>query len=509
MYNDESGFQRLLRELAETFGNERLLTDPEDIYVYSRFGRFGTKRVQPPLAVVRLKTREEGKRLQEIAEKNSMQIINRAEYLDFLIEDGSKGALILDSNEFVTVESLTENLLELKRVDTIGRQDLKNAASFPQWFVSSMKRKTGYRVDEHASCDNGFCIVQPFFDGVETFSSKGRLLLSRGLFEGEIKPTKKLVDSMYTCTACGQCFNQLTLGGFEINNAIVRARHEIVKMGAGPGQCKVLSESIQENGNPMGMPAEDRPLWFDELVQEFPFKGEGFLYWTGCSTAYRLPHIVESTANIMNKAEVYFGLLGEDEGCCGLILYLLGLWEEAVRNGYRIVRKLEELGVRKMVTSCAGCYFAFTRAYQMLGVEVPFKVLHTSQLIESLISDERLHFKKKGGTFVWHDPCDLGRHCKVFDPPRKVLGSIPELELKEQILNKEHAVCCGAGGGLWMYDKDLAEKIADSKIKGEIEPLRVDGVITGCPNCILSLKYASAEMDLNIFDISEIVDICL
>jgi Fe-S oxidoreductase len=97
----------------------------------------------------------------------------------------------------------------------------------------------------------------------------------------------------------------------------------------------------------------------------------------------------------------------------------------------------------------------------------------------------------------------------VFEPPRKVLGSIPKLELREPILNKEHAVCCGAGGGLWMYNKDLAEKIAVSKIKGEIEPLHVDGIVTGCPNCILSLKYASAETGLNIFDISEIVDRCL
>ena len=203
---------------------------------------------------------------------------------------------------------------------------------------------SGYRLEELEDSDGGFCVLQPFFDGLETYSSKGRLILSRGLFRGELGATGKLVDSMYSCSSCGQCYDQLAQEGLEVNNAIVRARREIVKMGAEPEQCRLLKRNMAESGNPLGIPAEDRTLWFEDAANEFPFRAGDMLYWTGCSTAYRLPNVVVSTTNVLRKSGVSFGLLGADEGCCGLILYLLGLWDEAERNASANVKKMTGLG---------------------------------------------------------------------------------------------------------------------------------------------------------------------
>jgi len=116
----------------------------------------------------------------------------------------------------------------------------------------------------------------------------------------------------------------------------------------------------------------------------------------------------------------------------------------------------------------------------------------------------------KGG-FLWHDPCDLGRHCGVYEPPRNVLRAIPGLELRELPLNREHAICCGGGGGLMMYDIDLSNRMAGSKFVDEISPLGIDGVVTGCPACILSLRNAarSAGKEIAVYDLSEIVDSCI
>jgi Fe-S oxidoreductase len=501
----------LLQRLIEAFGQERVLTGCEDLYVYSHHSRFGTRRLQQPLAVLRLRSEADERRLREIIDIHGVTVIKdgpRVGEETTLHQD--EDVLIVDSGKYLAAESLLERLSELAEAKMENNRRLRGAPSLPHRFASMLQSLSGYRLEGLDDSDDGFCVMQPLFDGLETYSAKGRLILSRGLFGGELAATERLVDSMYSCSACGQCYDQVAQGGFEMNNAIVRARREIVKVGAEPKQCRLLKRNIAENGNPMGMPAEDRALWFEDVADEFPYRSGDMLYWAGCSTAYRLPNVVVSTTNVLRRSGVGFGLLGGDEGCCGLILYLLGLWDEAERNASANVKKMTGLGVKRLVTSCAGCYFAFKRVYAMLGVAMPFEVYHTSQLMESLIRGGRLHLKSLNGSYVWHDPCDLGRHCGVYKPPRNVLRSIPRLRLVEPPLTGSHTLCCGGGGGLWMYNKDLAEKVTNLKLREQLDPLEADGIITGCPNCILIMKYAAGSgREHNIFDLSEIVDRCV
>lgn len=500
----------LLQMLIEAFGQERMLTGCEDLYVYSHHSRFGTRRLQQPLAVLRLRSEADERRLQEIIDAHGVTVIKdglRVGEGTTLHQD--EDVLIVDSGKYLVAESLLDRLSELAEAKMENNRRLRGAPSLPHRFASMLQSFSGYRLEELDDSDDGFCVMQPFFDGLETYSAKGRLILSRGLFGGELAATERLVDSMYSCSACGQCYDQVAQEGFEMNNAIVRARREIVKVGAEPKQCGLLKRNIAESGNPLGMPAEDRALWFEDVADEFPYRSGDMLYWTGCSTAYRLPNVVVSTTNVLRRSGVGFGLLGGDEGCCGLILYLLGLWDEAERNASANVKKMTGLGVKRLVTSCAGCYFAFKRVYAMLGVAMPFEVYHSSQLMESLIREGRLHLKGMEGSYVWHDPCDLGRHCGVYEPPRNVLKSIPRLKLKEPPLTRSHTLCCGGGGGLWMYNKDLAEKVTNLKLREQLNPMETDGVVTGCPNCILIMKYAAGSgREQNIFDLSEIVDRC-
>jgi heterodisulfide reductase subunit D len=502
---------QLLEALAKAFNPGKVLTDPVDLYVYSFHGEFATRRLETPVAVLRRLSEGEEKELEVLARASGIQVIRNDETQ--MDGPGRVGTpiVILDSREPFTSSTLQERLTELEGTWAEGKQRLKGASSFADWFVSSLRMKDGYRIGERPGCDDGFCAVQPFLDGVETFSSKGRLLLTRGLLKGELEPTERLVDAVYTCTACGQCYDQLGSTGLEVNNAIVRGRHEIVKSGMGPRQCGLLSRNIREDGNPLGMPAEDRTLWHEELAEEFPFKGNETLYWAGCSTSFRLPGIIEATTNVLQGAGLDFGLLGEKEGCCGLILYLLGLWDEARGNALETSKKLVELGAKRLVTSCAGCYYAFTRVYQTLDVSLPLEILHTSQLLGSLIREDRLQLGGLKGSFMWHDPCDLGRHCQVYEEPREVLRAIPDLDLRELPLNRGHALCCGGGGGLMMYDIGLSEKVAHSKIIEEVMPLGIDGVVTGCPACILSLRNAAKTLgeEIDIYDLSEIVDRCV
>ena len=150
----------------------------------------------------------------------------------------------------------------------------------------------------------------------------------------------------------------------------------------------------------------------------------------------------------------------------------------------------------------------FSQVYSMLGISVPFRVLHSSQLMAQSLKGAKL--KQMKGNYTWHDPCDLGRHGNVYDPPREVLRMIPELNIVEPELTREHTVCCGAGGGLWTYYEEVTNHVLDQKIMGTI-PEGINGVITGCPTCLLSMRNAVRKngTSLKIFDLAEIVDKCL
>jgi Fe-S oxidoreductase len=501
----------LLEGLVSAFGPERLLTDYEDRYVYSFHGEFATRRRPVPFAVLRLRSDGDWKKVEDLSKSLGFRVMRDDGPGDSGPEAQGTPLLLVDEREPIGASALLRRLSELEEDRAERRSRLREEIPLPRWFISSLKARDGFRIRELPDCDRGFCPVQSFFDGVETYSSKGRLILTRGLLQGELEPTERLADSIYNCTTCGQCYDRLGLTSLEVNNAIVRARHEVVKTGIWPGQVVGLAESVLVEGNPMAMPAEDRTILYEELVDEFPFRGEGVLYWTGCTTSYRLPVVVESTASVLEEAGVGFGMLGADEGCCGLILYLFGLWDEARENALKVSEGLRDKGVEDLVTGCAGCYYAFTRIYPALGVRPSFEIRHTSQLIEGLIKDGCLHPKKLNRKVTWHDPCDLGRHCGVFEPPRSVIGSVPGLELREPPLNREHTLCCGAGGGLLMYNEELAGRVARTKVEDEISALGVDSIVTGCPACILNLRNAAKELDraIEVCDLSELVDRCL
>ena len=495
----------LLTKLVSELGKGNVLTDPEHIYVYSHFGEFGIKPFHQPLAIVRLGDNLDESGLTELLEGSGVRIVRSDQHE--MVEEYQGPYILLDAQKPVTIDSLINRLYELDEKRGEQKQTLKDVSSFSHWLVSSLQGRDGYRLWENEE-DIGFCVVQSYFDNVQTYSSKGRLLLAKGYLNGDLEESELLSDSIYSCTACGQCYDQVSLDSLEVNNLIIKTRNKLTQGNNAPKNFNTALENIKAQGNPAGLPQEDRVLWIEEQVEKHPYKDNPVLFWPGCTTSYRLPELVEDTCEILEEADYDFGLLGENEGCCGLILYLSGHWDEARRNGEKILESLD--GVKRLVTNCSGCYYCFSRVYPILGLNVPFDVLHTSQIIKESIQDGRLQLKEYRGSFTWHDPCDLGRHSHVFEPPRYVLESIPGLNLVEPILNREHAVCCGAGGGLWMYREELTNHVSQMKL-AETLPDNIDGIITGCPTCLLSLRNTAREKkpSLRVLDLVEVVKSCI
>ncbi|RLI44963.1 hypothetical protein DRO69_06175, partial [Candidatus Bathyarchaeota archaeon] len=499
----------VVEKLKDIVGSENVLTDEEDLFVYSFQGPFGAQFGPSPDVVVRTWSDEEIKRVMRLAENKNIRVILRNETIPSNI---GHPIIMLDTIKPSDLPSLKTSssrkeliAYKLPMSELLGlRQHLKSLV------IHQKCREC--QLASGSAC-HGYCEVAPFFNWIETWSSKGRIILARELTKGRIEPTEKIQNILFSCTLCGHCYGACTLDHLNTYKAIAYARHELAKKGYVPRIFTELPERISKQGAPLmiDLARRTRTWWLSRLSEKPKLENAEVLYWVGCVTAYRHYNIAVSTINILREANVDFMMLGDKEGCCGLELYTSGFWDEGRKNALKVTEKLKQTRAKTLVTSCAGCYYTFKEIYpEIFGVELPMEVLHISQFIEFLIEEDRLKFDESNGLnykVTYHDPCHLGRHCSVYEPPRNVLKAIPNLQLTEMSLNRNNARCCGGGGGLWTYNNELARNIAYSLLVDEVLPLNVEAVVTTCPMCYTNLKYTARlrKLPINVYDITEIV----
>jgi Fe-S oxidoreductase len=114
-------------------------------------------------------------------------------------------------------------------------------------------------------------------------------------------------------------------------------------------------------------------------------------------------------------------------------------------------------------------------------------VVHHTQLLSTLVAEGKLvptHPVQE--TVTYHDPCYLGRHNRVFSPPRELLGSVPGLTLNEMPRNRETSFCCGAGGARMWMEESIGTRINETRTD-EALATGAEVVTAACPYCIVML----------------------
>ena len=167
---------------------------------------------------------------------------------------------------------------------------------------------------------------------------------------------------------------------------------------------------------------------------------------------------------------------------------------------------------KELITTCAGCLKTFRDLYPKYGGGDGYKALHALELIESLINEGKLAFKQDAEPLkvVYHDPCDIGRHMGIYEPPRNVIKALPGVELLEFPLNRAQAKCCGGGGGMKGFDNQMAGDIGYKRLVSAID-LGADAIVSACPSCKGTFNQAAAKArkekkgKIKVLDITELV----
>jgi heterodisulfide reductase subunit D len=337
--------------------------------------------------------------------------------------------------------------------------------------------------------------------GFKSYYASGRLEIARGLIEGKIPWSDKLVHRLYTCTGCGIC-NELCypITGIKPLDVITEMRRELVRRDIVHPRHKEFAESIKRYHNPFMKPHEKRLKWFTENVVD----RAKILYFVGCQTSYVQPEIANATVKILRSARVQFTMM-PDEWCCGYPLLHTGQLETAKDLIKHNIEAIKRAGAEVVLFSCPGCYLVFKQEYpEISGKSLPFDVVHTSEYFAKMIEEGTIKPTGKiSKTVTYHDPCALGRLSKLFDPPRKMLESIPELKLVEMERTRQYAWCCGAGGGVMLAYPDLATWTALDRLR-EAEATNANVLATACPACKYNLA-GTANSRIEIYDINELL----
>jgi Fe-S oxidoreductase len=315
-------------------------------------------------------------------------------------------------------------------------------------------------------------------------------------------------DILYGCTTCNKCVLKCPRG-VTIIDVVKAMRAMIAETGAIPGVLKTVTGSVHSKRNPWSEPEEKRVEWMKGL--DVPTFGEGTEYFLSvcCTSAYdvRSRNIARSIVKVLKATGVSFGVIGEEESCCAESVRKIGDEALFMNTAERNIKLYQGKGVKKIITTSPHCYYTFTQEYPALGGE--FEVVHYTQLLADLLEQGVLKLTKTLDKKVtYHDPCYLGRHSEVYDPPRALISAVTGGNLVEMGRNRKESLCCGAGGGrLWM-ETPPEWRFSDLRIH-EACDTGATLLATACPYCISMLedsrKTVNKEDEIEIKDISELI----
>ncbi|MFI6941380.1 (Fe-S)-binding protein [Streptomyces sp. NPDC050418] len=347
-------------------------------------------------------------------------------------------------------------------------------------------------------------------------------------------------DVLWSCTTCGACVEQCPVDIEHIDHIVDMRRYQVMIESAFPSEAGTMLKNLEKKGNPWGLAKKQRLEWLKEVEFEVPVVGKDiedlteveYLYWVGCAGSLedRAKKTTKAFAELLHMAGVKFAIMGGDEKCTGDSARRLGneplfqelgmenvmslnaaFGEEMDDDGKVTEESRKPKSAKKIVATCPHCLNTLGNEYPQLGGD--YEVIHHTQLLQHLIDEGKLiPVTPVEGLITYHDPCYLGRHNKIYTPPREIMSAVPGLRQQEMHRHKERGFCCGAGGArMWMEER-IGKRINTERVD-EALSLNPDIVSTACPFCLVMLTDSvngkkndgQAKESLQVVDVAQLL----
>ncbi len=330
-------------------------------------------------------------------------------------------------------------------------------------------------------------------------------------------PISSVISSevLWSCTSCGACVQECPVDIEHVDHIMNMRRYQVLVESEFPTELGATFRNLEKSGNPWGANRNDRDAWIAEC--DFPVRViEGqipdeieYLFWVGCAGAYeeRAKKTTKAVAELMHMAGVSFGVLGKRETCTGDPARRAGnefLYQILARENIETFKEVfGSRGVKKVVVTCPHCFTTIGRDYGQQGFEL--EPLHHTQLLNELVKTKKLipvpPVNPKPITY--HDPCYLGRHNQIYQPPRELLESTG-VTITEMPRNQERSFCCGAGGGRMWQEEKLGSRINMNRVDEAIAT-GAQEIAVGCPFCRVMIGdgVSGRSADVEVLDVAQ------
>lgn len=319
-------------------------------------------------------------------------------------------------------------------------------------------------------------------------------------------------EATWACTTCNACVEVCPVGNEPMLHILDVRRERVLMQAEFPGGLKKAFTGMEGAGNPFGISPDDRLAWAEKLPFAVPTTEQNpkaeVLYWVGCAVSYdpRAQKIAQSLAEILTAAGVNWAVLGRQEKCTGDAARRAGNEYLFSQLATENVESLNALNPKLIVTTCPHCFHTLKNEYPQFGGH--YQVKHHSEFINELLQSGKLRAPAgSDGAVTFHDPCYLGRHNGVYDPPREVVKAMAS-NLKEPANSRNNSFCCGAGGAqFWKEEERGSERVSTRRYR-ELKETGAKILATACPFCMRMFSDEAAkeepETALEVLDIAEI-----
>ena len=385
----------------------------------------------------------------------------------------------------------------------------------------------------------GLCLnVCPTYleTGLETESPRGRIALMKAVREERVGFTDHVVSHMEMCLQCRAC-EVVCPSGVPFGRLMEATRVQIQHQRKGPllrrlilqlafrhllphpGRLYLLGRLLRlYQRTPLYLLLRRVPGTVGQLQRQLPSLSPRFFrpreapfeplgekrarigLLSGCIMPLAQAPTMEAAVRVLTRNGCQV-VVPPAQACCGALNLHGGDRAQAQRMARRNIDTFLDAGIDALVVASAGCgstmkeYGDLLRddpAYAERARQLGTKVVDITEYLAGLPLEPPVHSLPLRVTY--QDPCHLAHAQRITEAPRRVLQSIPGLELVEM---EDSARCCGAAGLYSALQHGMSWRLMESKVAAVVDTA-VEVVATANPGCMIQLETGLKRVGANV-----------